>query len=160
MLLCKILAYTIRIKIYKKSLTKTINSKHQLPPERINLNYLTDHICTRYSRIFWVYHQKPVTHNLLIRIYVIKNIYIYAIFKIENRITFKDKTGYYLELLIYNTTKLLGRTKNKINEGENGGNVPHLEITEIELVHCNIVNMSLVYICSQYIVWLIARYFS
>ena len=61
---------------------------------------------------------------------------------------------------MHDTTKLLGRTKNKINEGENGANVPHLEITEIELVHCNIVNMSLVYICSQYIVWLIARYFS
>ena len=50
---------------------------------------------------------------------------------------------------MHDTTKLLGRTKNKINEGENGENVPHLEITEIELVHRNIVNMSLVYICSQ-----------
>ena len=36
--------------------------------------------------------------------------------------------------------KLLGSTKNKITKDENGENVPHLEITEVTLVHCNIVN--------------------
>ena len=36
--------------------------------------------------------------------------------------------------------KLLGSTKNKIIKDENGENVPHLEITEVILVHCNIVN--------------------
>ena len=36
--------------------------------------------------------------------------------------------------------KLLGNTKNKIIKDENGENVPHLEITEVILVHCNIVN--------------------
>ena len=36
--------------------------------------------------------------------------------------------------------KLLGRTKNKITEDKNGENVPHLEITEVVLVHCDIVN--------------------
>ena len=36
--------------------------------------------------------------------------------------------------------KLLGSTKSKITEGKNGENVPHLEITEVVLVHCNIVN--------------------
>ena len=36
--------------------------------------------------------------------------------------------------------KLLGSTKNKIIKDNNGENVPHLEITEIVLVHCNIVN--------------------
>ena len=35
--------------------------------------------------------------------------------------------------------KLLGSTKNKITEDKNGENVPHLEITEVVLVHCNIV---------------------
>ena len=34
--------------------------------------------------------------------------------------------------------KLLGSTKNKIGNDENCENVPHLEITEIVLVHCNI----------------------
>ena len=35
---------------------------------------------------------------------------------------------------------LLGSTKNKITKDENGENVPRLEITEVVLVHCNIVN--------------------
>ena len=60
--------------------------------------------------------------------------------KIENRITFKIKTGYYLELLTPETMKLLGSTKSKIIEDENGKNVPHLEITEVILIHCNIAN--------------------
>ena len=36
--------------------------------------------------------------------------------------------------------KLLGTIKNEITKYENGENVPHLEITEVVLVHCNIVN--------------------
>ena len=36
--------------------------------------------------------------------------------------------------------KLLGSTKNKITKDKNSENVPHLEITEVVLVHCNIVN--------------------
>ena len=36
--------------------------------------------------------------------------------------------------------KLLGSTKNKITKNKNGENMPHLEITEVVLVHCNIVN--------------------
>ena len=60
--------------------------------------------------------------------------------KIENRITFKIKNRYTLELLTPKTMKLLGSTKNKITKDKNGENVPHLEITEVVLVHCNIVN--------------------
>ena len=51
--------------------------------------------------------------------------------KIENRIMFKIKTGHYLELLTPETMKLLGSTRNKITEDENGENVPHLEINEV-----------------------------
>ena len=36
--------------------------------------------------------------------------------------------------------KLLGSTKNKISKDKNRENVPHLEITEVVLVHCNMVN--------------------
>ena len=36
--------------------------------------------------------------------------------------------------------KLLGSTENKITEDKNGENLTHLEITEVELVHDNIVN--------------------
>ena len=60
--------------------------------------------------------------------------------KTENRITFEIKTGYYLELLTPETMKLLGNAKTKITKDKNGKNVPHLEITEAVIVHCNIVN--------------------
>ena len=49
-------------------------------------------------------------------------------------------TGYHLELLTPETMKLLGSTKTKITKDKNGENVPHLEITEVVLLHCNIVN--------------------
>ena len=60
--------------------------------------------------------------------------------RIENRITFKIKNGYYLELLTLETMKLLGSTESKITKDKNGENVPHLEIVELVLVHCNLVN--------------------
>ena len=60
--------------------------------------------------------------------------------KIENRITFKIKNGFYLELLTPETMKLLGSAENKISKDKNGENVPHLEIVEVVLVHCNLVN--------------------
>ena len=59
---------------------------------------------------------------------------------IENRVTFKTKDGHALELLTLETMKLLGSTKNEITKDKNSENVPHLEITEVILVHCNIVN--------------------
>ena len=65
---------------------------------------------------------------------------IYVNKKIEKRITFKIKTGYYLEFLTSETMKLLGSTKSKITKGENSKNVPHLEITKVILVHPNIFN--------------------
>ena len=60
--------------------------------------------------------------------------------KIENKITFKVKKGYSLELLTPETMKLLESTKNKIIKDKNGENVPRLEITDVVLIHCDIVN--------------------
>ena len=60
--------------------------------------------------------------------------------KIKNRITCKIKDGYSLELLTPEKMKLLRSTKKKLIKVKNGENVPHLEITEVVLVHCNIVN--------------------
>ena len=60
--------------------------------------------------------------------------------KIEKRVTFKIKNRYSIELLTPHAMKLLGSTKNKITKDKNGENVPHLEITEVVLVHCDIVN--------------------
>ena len=36
--------------------------------------------------------------------------------------------------------RLLGSTKRKISKEKNGENVPLLEITDVVLVHCNIIN--------------------
>ena len=58
--------------------------------------------------------------------------------KIENRIIFKIKNGYYLTILTPETMKLLGATESKITKNKNGKNVPHLEITEVVLLYCNI----------------------
>ena len=60
--------------------------------------------------------------------------------RIENRITFKIKSGYYLELLTPETMKLLGSTDSKITKDNNGENVPHFEVAELAFVHCNLVN--------------------
>ena len=60
--------------------------------------------------------------------------------KIENRVTFKIKNRYYLELLTPETIKLLGSTESKITKDKNGENLPHLEVAELVIVHCNIIN--------------------
>ena len=62
--------------------------------------------------------------------------------KIENRVTFKIKIGYYLELWTPETMKLLGRTKSKIKKDENSENVSYLENTEVISIHYNVVNNS------------------
>ena len=63
-----------------------------------------------------------------------------CVIKVKNRTTFKIKTVCYLELLTLETMKLLGSIKSKITKDENGGTVSHVEITEVLLVHFNIVN--------------------
>ena len=60
------------------------------------------------------------TDNPSIRLYVNK---------IENIITFKIKTGYYLELVTPETMKLIGSTKT--TKDKNGENMPNLELTEV-----------------------------
>ena len=60
--------------------------------------------------------------------------------KIKDRIVFKIKTGYKLELLSLETMKLLGSTKKDVDQDKNGEDVPKLESVEVVLVHCNLVN--------------------
>ena len=61
---------------------------------------------------------------------------------IINRVVFKIKTEYKLELLSKETMKLLGSTKDIIDADKNSENVPRLENVELVLVHCNLVNNS------------------
>ena len=76
---------------------------------------------------------------------------------IENRITFKIKNGYYLDHLTPETMKLRGSTESKITKDKNSKNVPHLEIVELALVHCNLVNKArfenIVYFCTKQDIW-------
>ena len=58
--------------------------------------------------------------------------------RIKNRIIFKIKSGYKLELLSKETMKLLGSTTCEISTNKNGENVPKLEIVETVLMHCNL----------------------
>ena len=103
----------------------TCNEEFELPDGLYSVSDIQD-----YFEYILKKHSESVD-NPSIRIYVNK---------IENRITFKIKSGYYLELLTPETMKLLGSTVSKINEDKNGENVPHLEVVELVLVHCNVVN--------------------
>ena len=60
--------------------------------------------------------------------------------KIKNRIVFKIKTGYKLELLTEETIQLLESSKKVIDKNKDGEIVPRLETVEVVLVHCNLVN--------------------
>ena len=62
--------------------------------------------------------------------------------KIKNRIAFKIKTGYKLELLSEETMQLLGSLKKVFDKNKDGEIVPRLEAVEVVLVHCNLINNS------------------
>ena len=62
--------------------------------------------------------------------------------KIKNRIIFKIKTRYKLELLTKETMQLLGSSKKDIDQNKNGEIVPRLVTIEVVLVHCNLVHNS------------------
>ena len=59
--------------------------------------------------------------------------------KIKNKIVFKIKAGYKLELLTPEAMKLLGSIKNICDKDKDGANVPKLESVEVVLVHCILV---------------------
>ena len=113
------------IKLQNRINTTFMNSKIRktFDPHRLLLN-LSDETDFNVSSK----KEKTVTDNP--RIYVNQ---------IKNKITFRIKTKFYLELLTPETIKLLGSIKSKIIEKENCENVPPLEITEF---HCNIVKNS------------------
>ena len=77
---------------------------------------------------FIIKKHETLTENPLIQIYPNK---------IKNRIVFKIKTGYKLELLSSKTMKLLESTKKDVNKDKDGEDVPKLESVEVVLVQCN-----------------------
>ena len=80
---------------------------------------------------FIIKKQETLTENPPIEIYPNK---------IKNRIVFKIKTRYKLELLSPETMKLLGRTIKDVDQNKNEEDVPKLESVEVVLVDCNLVN--------------------
>ena len=75
-----------------------------------NLNYLMDHILYEILKIFILKKHGENIDNPSVKIYINKT---------ENRITFRIKNGYGLELLTPETRKLLGNTENKITKYKN-----------------------------------------
>ena len=106
--------------------TLTCNDKFELPNGSYSVSNIPDYF------EYTLKKHGENTDKLSVQIYVNK---------IENRVTFKIKDGYGLELLTPQTMKLLGSTENKVTKNKNGENVPHLEITEVVIVHCNTVNI-------------------
>ena len=58
----------------------------------------------------------------------------------NNRLVVKIKDGYKLELQTLETMKLFGSTKKLIDKTKNGEKVPSLEVAEVVLIHCNLVD--------------------
>ena len=98
-----------------------------------NLNYLTDLILGQIFRTIFSISSRSMKHCLINH----QSKYISTKF---NRVTFKIKTGNYLEILAPENMKILGSTKIKITKDKNGENVSQLELTEVILVNCNIFN--------------------
>ena len=103
----------------------TWSDEFELPDGSCSISYIQD-----YFEYILKKHNESVD-NPSIRMYINR---------IENRITFKIKNGHYLELLTPETMQLLGRPESKITKDKNGENVPHLEVVELVLIHCNLVN--------------------
>lgn len=60
--------------------------------------------------------------------------------EIKNKIVFKIKIGYKLELLSNQTMQLLASSKRDIHRNKNGEIMLRIEAVEVVLLHCNLVN--------------------
>ena len=103
----------------------TWNDNFDLPDGSYSVSDIQDYF------EYIVKKHKVIADNPPVQIYVNK---------IKNRIVFKIKTRYKLELLKKETMQLLGSSKKDIDQNKNGELVPKLESVEVVLVHCNLVN--------------------
>ena len=60
--------------------------------------------------------------------------------RINNRLVLKIQNEYKLELQTPETMKLFGSTKSLIDKTKNGEKVPTMEVAEVVLVRCNLVD--------------------
>ena len=104
----------------------TLNETFDLPDGSYNISEIQDYI------EYIIKKHETIGENAPILIYANT---------INNRIVFKIKSGYKLELLSKETMKLLKSTKDTtIDADKNSENVPKLENVEVVLLHCNLVN--------------------
>ena len=108
-----------------KTSAPTWNDEFDLPDGSYSISDIQDYF------EFIIKKYEALTENPPIQIYPNK---------IKNRLVFKVKTDYRLELLSPETMKLLGGTKKDVDQ--DGEDVPKLESVEVVLVHCNLVNNS------------------
>ena len=99
----------------------------------VSLNTRWFLFCFRYSKFYQIYHKKHETLTIILPIHVYIN-------RINNRLVFKIKDEYKLELQMPETMKLFGSTKKLIDKTKNGENVPSLEVAEVVFVQCNLVD--------------------
>ena len=62
--------------------------------------------------------------------------------EINNRIAFKIRSGYKLELLLKETMRLLGPSVDTTDGNKNSESVPKLGSVDLVLLHCNLLNNS------------------
>ena len=103
----------------------TWNDTFHLPDGSYSIENIQDYF------EFIIKKHKTLTENPPIQIYLNK---------IKNRIVFKIKTEYKLELLTPETMSFLSSTKKDADANKNSENAPKSESVEVALVHCNLVN--------------------
>ena len=101
-----------------KTSASTWNNKVKLPDVSYSVYDIQDY--------FEYIIKKPETQtgNIPVGIYVNR---------IENRVTFQNKTGYSFEFLTPETMKLLGSTKTKITKVKINEHLPYFKIFEVLL---------------------------
>ena len=102
----------------------TWNDTFDLPDDSYSIAGIQDY----YE--FIIKKHKTLTENPPVQIYPNK---------IKNRIVFKIKTGYKLELLTPEIMRLLGSAKKYVDKDKDGKITPKFESVEVVLVHCNLV---------------------
>ena len=122
----KNMALSMALSKFKISVS-TLNETFDLPDGSYNISEIQDYI------EYIIKKHETIGENAPILIYANT---------INNRIVFKIKSGYKLELLPKETMKLLGSTKDIVDSDKNSENVPRLGNVEVALVHCNLVNNS------------------
>ena len=104
----------------------TWNDEFDLPDGSYSVSDIQDYF------EYIVKKHETIANNRPVQIYV---------HKIKNRIVFKIKTGYKLELLSPKTMKLLGSAKKDVDQDvQKLKDVPKLESVEVVLVYCNLFN--------------------